>query len=56
MHLGLTASAFIPAMIKDLSFQGGGNIIGMQQLTAHCIPAPQTVSYLAVIVPTMISL
>lgn len=31
-------------MIKDISFLGGGNIDGAQQLTVCCIPIPQTVS------------
>lgn len=43
-------------MIKDISFLGGGNIIGMQQLTVYCIPIPQTVSYLAIIILAIISL
>lgn len=58
MHLDLTAFffIFIPAMIKDISFLGRGNIIGMQQLTVYCIPIPQTVSYLAIIILAIISL
>ncbi len=54
MHLDLTAYVFILAMIKDISFRGGGNVDGVQKLTMYCIPNPQTVSYLAIIMLTII--
>ncbi len=43
-------------MIKDISFLGGGNINGVQQLTVYCIAIPQTVTYLAIIMLTIILL
>lgn len=43
-------------MIKDIRLHGGGNMIGMQQLTVHCIRTPQIVSYLAITMLTIISL
>lgn len=43
-------------MIKDASFLGGGNIDGVHQLTVYCLPIPHTVSYLAIIMLTIILL
>lgn len=41
-------------MIKDICFQGCGNVDGVQQLPAYCIPIPQTLSYLAIIMLAII--
>lgn len=46
----------VPAMIKDIRFQGGGSIDGVEQFTVYCIHIPQTVSYLTIIMFTIILL
>lgn len=43
-------------MIKDISFLGGGSVDGVEQLTVYCIPIPQTLSYLTIIMFTIILL